>query len=188
MLLDYIERIREKPRAARERFVIFWSIILTGTIVLVWISVLLGGAAQPQSSNEGLTTSTLNSFTESWKSLQGKTGIPVHEQATQTRSPDQLPALQNTWEATQPPNDNTQALQTQPYSAPEIEPAQAPVLQPANPETTGESPDEAPTATEEILREDGYHEDGASLIDDILHEINVNKLPYTEPTVETSNL
>jgi len=42
MFLDYIEHIRKKPFEARRRFAVMWSIILTGGIVFIWISVLWG--------------------------------------------------------------------------------------------------------------------------------------------------
>jgi hypothetical protein len=42
MLLEYIERARNQPKEVKQRLVWTWSFMLTGIIVLVWISVLIG--------------------------------------------------------------------------------------------------------------------------------------------------
>jgi predicted PurR-regulated permease PerM len=42
MLLDYIEHARSQPKEVRRRIVWTWSLALTGVIVLLWLSVLIG--------------------------------------------------------------------------------------------------------------------------------------------------
>jgi len=42
MLFEYIERARNQPKEVKQRLVWTWSFALTGIIVLVWLSVLIG--------------------------------------------------------------------------------------------------------------------------------------------------
>ena len=42
MLFEYLEQVRQQSKEARRRFAFIWSLIITGFIVIVWISVIFG--------------------------------------------------------------------------------------------------------------------------------------------------
>ena len=46
MLIDHIERVRSQPIEARRRYALVVSLILTGIIVAIWLSVLFAGRTQ----------------------------------------------------------------------------------------------------------------------------------------------
>jgi hypothetical protein len=46
MILEYIEHLREQPVPVRKRFTLFFSVGVTGLIVLVWLSILIAGRVQ----------------------------------------------------------------------------------------------------------------------------------------------
>ena len=159
MFLDYLDRVRAKPRAARDRFVLFWSLVITGAIVLVWLSVLFGGAATPrpqgaaERATPSLTASLLDGFKENVASLRNEVGLRgrATSESQPTRSLDDLPALHNTWNATDRPTQPTPTPETAPATASTdpaapIEPAPAP--QPALEGTTGAS---TPTEQDEAF-------------------------------------
>jgi len=176
MLLNYLDRIREKPRAARERFVMLWSFVVTGSIVLIWLSVLFGGMRQPQEpvraaeQREGATASLINSFKESMASFGNNTGLPATDSASETREPEDLPALQNTWTATErtapTPSEPTPIVPQHTDEAPAQEPDATPA-QPTNP-----SP---------IPQESQSSQSDTRFIDDIMSEVGQDTEPATEP-------
>lgn len=57
MLIDYIERVRKQPREARERAVLYWTVVLVITIVVIFIGIKIvmavfdGGDAVPDASS-----------------------------------------------------------------------------------------------------------------------------------------
>jgi hypothetical protein len=59
MLLDHLEQVRQQPKESRKRFVFVWSLISTGIIVLVWLSVLFGQSYALRGSEESATEESI---------------------------------------------------------------------------------------------------------------------------------
>jgi hypothetical protein len=121
MFIDYLERMREQPKETRRRFVLVWSIIITGLIVLVWLSVLFGksyalrSSEQVETPEESIPTLEtenirdsfnasnnfiLNEITEGVASEQGTSSLE-DSQATTTENLEQTIKAENTQDATQ---------------------------------------------------------------------------------------
>jgi|GEM_PF-5847235 len=53
MLFNYIDRLRQAPVEVRRRYTLIYSTVVTGIIVLIWLTVLFaGGAARGRSMPE----------------------------------------------------------------------------------------------------------------------------------------
>jgi hypothetical protein len=58
MLLEHIEHIRTLPPHARQRYALLYTFLVTGCIVLVWISVLYFGSGSYLRNEEGVSKDT----------------------------------------------------------------------------------------------------------------------------------
>ncbi|MBU1178833.1 hypothetical protein KKB69_00620 [Patescibacteria group bacterium] len=49
--LDWIEKTRLKPEAARRRIAVVWTFLITGALAVVWLSVFFSGGKIEQNKN-----------------------------------------------------------------------------------------------------------------------------------------
>lgn len=51
MLIEYIERLRREPLPVRQQAVVFWTAVIAGTIVFLWLiiqGIIVFGATEPE--------------------------------------------------------------------------------------------------------------------------------------------
>lgn len=136
MIIEYIERLRAKPVEVRRRFVYVASIVLTGCIVLVWLSVLLAApddAERAISAPASSTQSDVGSWTRlktSFQSLIGATEDVTTSPDVSTVSDSQhkpgavLPParFESSFTETAPPGVTSEATTTATTTTPESTP------------------------------------------------------------------
>jgi hypothetical protein len=140
MLLDHLEQVRQQPKEAKKRFVFIWSLIITGVIVLIWLSVLFGQSYALRSSEESAVENTIptletenirDSFNSSNDFLEGEAlrmdDDALDSNATVASSSPEIDAPASTTEGTSG-TDNTQDQQQTPGSAEGSEAQETPPL------------------------------------------------------------
>ena len=90
MFLEYFDNLREKPKDVRKRYAFFFTSVLTGLIVLIWIGGILISNYGSRSPDSGVDTDG-NGQTEDITTLFNSSNTFMEEGSTDFDA-------QNTWE------------------------------------------------------------------------------------------